>query len=63
MEIYMILKYLGKKENFKTGPYDFSKGPCEVPDDTAEKFLQESPRTFKALKAKVQATNPAKPAA
>ena len=42
----MFLKYLGVKKNYKNGEYDFSKGPCEIPDEVAEVLVQESPRTF-----------------
>lgn len=43
----VLIKYIGRKKDFKFDAYDFSNGPVKVCPEYAQKMVTEYPRTFK----------------
>jgi len=45
----VLVKYIGRKKDFKFDAYDFSNGPVKVFPEYAQKMVTEYPRTFKLV--------------
>lgn len=57
------LKYTGNRakslnaftdKRFREGPYDFSKGPCDVEEKDAKLIMKENPKAFEVLVKEVK---------